>query len=405
MSIQMENDTTAVGSQARLLDTRRGLARRVVECIRTGGSDLADAPMAIPATVYLDPERHALERRVLFRETPQLACLSSDLAEPGSFRLFDETGVPILVTRGKDGRVRAFLNVCRHRGAALTHEREGKATRFTCWFHGWTYANDGKLVGAPERERFEGEMQDRDHLTEFACEERHGLVFVLPTAGRAMDLDAHLGTFAPVLADCDLAHAERVKTGTLPVAANWKYALDTYGEGYHFAALHKQTLAPNFRNDITIYDSFWPHHRVGFVERSMEKWVDMPEGEWPIRAEPAGVHFLFPNVILFAGSVSPGKTYLTTFRHYPGEAPGETVTYKTIYAFGGVRSDDHRAEVEMAFDATAHVVRTEDYAVAAEGWKNLAHLPPGATNVLGRQEIALQNVHRAIAEAIGMPLQ
>ena len=395
-------DTGAViDPHAATLAHRRAYLRRAVTHLKNGTSDLADAPMVNPVRVYTDPVRHALERQKLFRETPLLVCLSTDLSEPGAFRVFDETGVPILVTRGKDGRVRAFLNICRHRGAALTHERAGKATRFTCWFHGWTYSNEGRLIGAPEQERFGDEIKERGHLIECPCEERHGLVFAVATPGAGMDIDAHLGAFGDVLAAMELGKAERVKSGELPVAANWKYALDTYGEGYHFATLHPQSISPVTRNDITIYDHFDPHHRVGFVERALESYVDKPESEWEVRGEPSGIHYLFPNTILFAGSITPGKMYLTTFRHFPGETPGETVTHKTVYAYGGVRSPEHRAEVEAAYDGVAHVVRTEDYVVAAEGWRNLTMLPEGATVVYGRQEVALQNTHRAINRALG----
>lgn len=387
-----------------ILKSRLATARRVVDHIRNGTSDLADAPLVNSASVYTDPARHAREREVLFKQTPQFVCLSTELAEPGAYRTFDETGVPIVVARQGDGSVRAFLNICLHRGARLVREAEGKANRFTCWFHGWTFAATGQRIAVPEAERFEGGLDGRDHLISLPCAERHGMIFVVPTPGASLDLDAHLGEFDPVLAALNLEGAERVKSDVLPVASNWKYALDTYGEGYHFAALHKQTLAPYFRNDITIYDRYGRHHRVGFVERSWEQWVDKPEETWGIRGEASGIHYLFPNIILFAGSVSPGKTYLTIFRHYPGEAVGETKTYKTIYALGGVKSEEHRAEVADAFDATAHVVRTEDYVTAAEGWKNLTALPPGATVVYGRQEIALQYQHRAIAEAIGLPL-
>ncbi|MBS0408578.1 MAG: aromatic ring-hydroxylating dioxygenase subunit alpha [Proteobacteria bacterium] len=391
-------------TDADVLEARRDVFRRVLKHIREGTSDLADAPMENAVSVYTDPERHARELQVLFRETPQLVCLSSELKSPGQFRTFDETGVPILVTRAADGGVKAFLNICPHRGARLVRETEGQARRFTCWFHGWTYANDGKLIAAPEAERFCGAMDSREHLVSLACEERHGLVFVMPTPGLALDLDAHLVDFGPVLDALRLADTEWVKSGILPVAANWKYALDTYGEGYHFAALHKNTLAPYFRNDITVYDRFGRHHRVSFAQKDWADLVDKPEAEWGIRPEGAGIHYLFPNTILFAGAVSPGKSYLTVFRHYPGATPGETRTHKAIYAFGGVKSPEHRAEVEAAFDATANVVRTEDYVTAAEGWRNLTFLPAGATVVYGRQEIALQFQHRAIAEAIGLPL-
>jgi phenylpropionate dioxygenase-like ring-hydroxylating dioxygenase large terminal subunit len=391
-------------TDADVLETRLKLARRVVEHIKNGTSDLAEAPMVNAASVYTDPDRHARELEVLFRRTPHLVCLSSELNAPGDFRTFDETGVPILVTRSAEGRVQAFLNICTHRGARLVRQESGKARRFTCWFHGWTFANDGKLIAATEAERFCGGLDGRDNLVSLACEERHGMVFVLPTPGLPMDLDAHLGSFGAVLDGLRLADTEWVKSDILPVASNWKYALDTYGEGYHFATLHKETLAPYFRNDITIYDRFGRHHRVSFAERGWAELVDKPEAEWGVRAEPGGIHYLFPNTILFAGSVSPGKSYLTIFRHYPGQTPGETRTHKAIYAFGGVRSDAHRAEVAGAFDATAHVVRTEDYVTAAEGWRNLTFLPKDATVVYGRQEIALQFQHRAIAEAVGMPL-
>jgi phenylpropionate dioxygenase-like ring-hydroxylating dioxygenase large terminal subunit len=393
----------------RLHETRLGLGRRIVEHIRNGTSDLADAPMRNDVSVYTDPARHAAERQKLFRETPVIACLSSDIREPGDFRTFDDTGVPIVVARGRDGEVRAFLNVCLHRGARLVREPRGRANLFTCWFHGWSYANDGRLAAVPEAERFADDggasaLPERDHLIAVPVAERFGLVFVQATPGSTMDIDAHLGAFGAQLELLELDKAEWVKEGELPVASNWKFALDTYGEGYHFAALHKQTLAPYFRNDITVYDRFGPHHRVLFVARQTEAWLDRPEEDWGVDDGIGGIHYIFPNTILFVGSVSPGKRYCTTFRHFPGEDPGQTITYKTVYAPGGVKDADHRREVEDAWDATAHVVRTEDYVVSAEGYRNLRALPAGTSVVYGRQEISLQNVHRAIAEAIGMPL-
>jgi phenylpropionate dioxygenase-like ring-hydroxylating dioxygenase large terminal subunit len=393
----------------RLHETRLALGRRIVAHIREGTSDLADAPMRNDVSVYLDPVRHAEERQKLFRETPVVACLSSEIAEPGQFRTFDDTGVPIVVARGRDGEVRAFLNVCLHRGARLVRESRGKAKLFTCWFHGWSYANDGRLAAVPEAERFADEtgasaLPERDHLIAVPVAERFGLVFVQATPGSSMDIDAHLGAFGAQLELLDLGKAEWVKEGDLPVASNWKFALDTYGEGYHFAALHKQSLAPYFRSDITVYDRFGPHHRVLFVARQTEAWLDLPEEAWGVDDAIGGIHYLFPNTILFVGSVSPGKRYCTLFRHFPGEDPGQTVTHKTVYAPGGVKDADHRREVEEAWDATANVVRTEDYVVSAEGYRNLAALPAGTTVVYGRQELALQNVHRAIAAAIGLPL-
>jgi len=385
------------------LAARYEQARRLAAHVRNNTSDLAPAPMRNDVSVYTDPVRHAAERQKLFRETPLAVCLSSELQKPGSYRAFDETGIPIVVVRGQDGEVRGFLNICTHRGARLVREAAGTAKLFTCWFHGWSFDNKGSVVGVPERERFEGCMEPSNHLIPVPAAERHGIIFVQATPNSTMDIDAHLGSFAPVLAALDLDKCEHVKSGQLPVKSNWKYALDTYGEGYHFAALHKPTLAPYFRNDVTVYDRYGPHHRVGFASRDVEQWAGKPESEWPVPG-PAGIHYLFPNTIIFVGSVRPRFSYTTLFRHFPGEDVGETITYKSIYAPKGVNSDEYRKEVEAGFDATAHVVATEDYVTAAEGWRNLTMMPKGSTVVYGRQELALQFQHRAIANAIGMPL-
>lgn len=389
--------------EARRDEVRLNLARRLAQHVRNSTSDLADGPMRNDISVYTDPARHAAERQRLFRETPVVACLSGDLPGPGSFRLFDETGVPIVIVRGTDGVVRGFLNICTHRGARLVREREGTARLMTCWFHGWSFDAQGKLVGVPERERFCDALEERNHLVSVPVAERFGLVFVKATPNSSMDIDAHLGEFASQLELLELQNAQPVKSGVLPVAANWKYALDTYGEGYHFAALHKATLAPYFRNDVTVYDKFGPHHRVEFASRDIETWANLPEAEWPKR-EFGGVHYLFPNTIIFIGAVRPGRAYCTLFRHFPGEEVGQTVTYKSIYAPAGIDSEEYRKEVADAFDATAHVVETEDYKVAAEGWRNLLSMPKGSSVVYGRQELALQYQHQTIAKAIGMPL-
>lgn len=387
----------------RLHETRLKLARRIVEHIRNGTSDLAPGAMRNDVSVYTDPVRHAAERQKLFRETPVVACLSKDIPNPGSYRLFDETGVPIVVARGQDGQVRAFLNVCTHRGARLVREREGTAKLFTCWFHGWSFDNQGKSVGVPERERFCDAIDERSHLISVPAVEKYGLVFVQATPGSSMDIDAHLGDFATELEILELGQAECVRSRPLSVNSNWKYALDTYGEGYHFAALHRQTLAPYFRNDICVYDKFGPHHRILFVSRDMESWTRKPESEWGVD-QLGAVHYLFPNTVIFVGAVRPGRQYYTTFRHFPGEGVGETTTYKSIYAPSGVNSEEYRKEVEDAFDATAHVVESEDYVTAAEGWHNLTQMPKGSTVVYGRQELSLQFQHQTIANAIGMPL-
>jgi len=377
---------------------RRDLARRAVEHSSAGTTDMAPDVMHNDIAAYIDPERHAREFQALFREMPQVVCLSSDLPEPGSFRLFDDTGVPIVVVRGKDGAVRAFLNICTHRGARLVRSSTGKANRMTCWFHGWTFDSTGRAIGVPQEDHFCGKIEEQKHLIACPAAERHGLVFVQPTPGSTMDIDAHLGAFGHELEMLDLDEARQVADGELRVSCNWKYALDTYFENYHFAVLHQKSLAPLFVNDVSLYDSWGLHHRIVFPPRAARDWVGKSESEW-LSDTMSTPYFIFPNTIVFTGSLKPNASYVTTFRLYP-VGVGEMVTRMTTYAPHGMNSDEERAEVEAAFLAMADLVGKEDYAVTGEAWRNFAAMPKGSKVVYGRQEIAVQNFHRKLDQVL-----
>ena len=102
---------------------------------------------------YRDPDYSALEQERVFRRRQHVTAHVSELREPGDFRRIEIAGLPILVTRGKDGVARAFLNVCRHRGAQLVSENTGCQHRFTCPCHAWTYASSSELIRAPHFKR------------------------------------------------------------------------------------------------------------------------------------------------------------------------------------------------------------------------------------------------------------
>lgn len=379
--------------------------KRMVANVAAKTTDLAPGPMPLDKGVYIDPARFEAERRALFLSQPIVAGLSGDIAEPGDFLVFDAAGPSILVMRGKDGTARAFLNMCTHRGAGLVEEAEpfsGKAKRLTCPFHAWTFDPAGKLIAQPSKASFAGcEIGARD-LIELPCAEHLGLIFVRPGGGAPIDAAGHLGPFAEVLALLELHRAEPVKKGVLTAASNWKFALDTYGEGYHFATLHASTIGQTHFNDVAVFEPFGRHHRIGFPDKSVGALVGKAEAEWP-RTEYAGVHYLFPNTVIFFGSLAPGVVFTQVFRLFP-DGVGGTRCQFAVYAPFGIHSDEYRQTVEAAYDATARVVQTEDYRVASAGYANLLTAPEGFRTVLGANEIALQAVQKHIAEAIGMPL-
>jgi phenylpropionate dioxygenase-like ring-hydroxylating dioxygenase large terminal subunit len=269
-----------------------------------------------------------------------------------------------------------------------------------CRFHGWTFDTSGRAKALPQEKHFCGAAEGRKSLVPCPASERHGLVFVRPVPGSTMDVDAYLGDFGAELAKLELAQVRRVADRQLGVTCNWKYALDTYFENYHFATLHKATLSPLFPNNMSLYDAWGPHHRLVFPSRAVWDWAQQPESEWLV--DTIGTpYFIFPNTIVYSGSLRPDQAFITCFQLYP-TAVGETVTRMAIYAPSGMDGAQDRVEIEQAFDGITSLVRDEDYSVTGESWGNLRHLPAGSRLLYGRQELAVQHLHRWIATTLDL---
>ena len=127
---------------------RRGLAH-----FRAGTADTEPEQLRVPVTNYTDPERFALEVDRIFKRLPLVLGFSSELPDPGSYRALVAADVPVLVVRDPSGTLRAFVNMCSHRGATIVDEGVGSARRFTCPYHAWTYDTTGALVGVLDARR------------------------------------------------------------------------------------------------------------------------------------------------------------------------------------------------------------------------------------------------------------
>ena len=389
---------------ARRRQVAREIQRRMVAHVAAGGTtDLAPSPMENDPAAYTDASRAETERRDLFLNRPLVVGLTSEIAKPGNCLLFEELGQSIIVVRGRDGVARAFLNMCTHRATKLVRPHEeactSSVTRFTCPFHAWTFDLEGRLVAVPGRQGFEGIDLTERGLVPVPVAEWNGLIFLRPTAGtEALDVAEHLGTFAPELGRLDFKDATPVRTSTLVAATNWKCAIDTYGEGYHFATLHASTIGVSHFSNVAVFDAFDAHWRLNFPEKSMRALVGRPEEEWP-EPDYGGIHFLFPNTILVVGSLSTGTRWVRMFRIFPGVTPGSMSCTTTVYVLGGVASDA-MSDAFATDDSTSDVTQ-EDYRVAVDGYANLVTAPPGFKVVYGRNEPALQAFHRSVAAAIG----
>jgi phenylpropionate dioxygenase-like ring-hydroxylating dioxygenase large terminal subunit len=191
--------------------------------------------------VYTDHEVYRREVERVFSGSWLFICHESEVANTGDFIATNTIGSPVLVTRDHDGRVRAYLNVCRHRGCRVVMEDSGHASAFRCPYHFWVYSLEGELVGISGEESYEGSgFTKEDHpLVELGCESVHGLVFIHfqkdPPA-----IEDWLGPEMTERIGKPLANAEYVilkrKTYELPI--NWKIFAENVRDGYHVPFVH-----------------------------------------------------------------------------------------------------------------------------------------------------------------------
>ena len=194
--------------------------------------------LSLPGWLYHDPEYFAVEMARVIRPSWQIVCHVSDIAEAGQWRTLDLLGESILVIRGADGPVRAFANVCRHRGSRLVDGVEGCARRLTCPYHAWTYASDGRLIALPERASY-GDLDLADWgLIPVELELWRGFFFVRLESGGpsvAEMMASHEGEIAPYRFE-ELEALGRITLR--PRDVNWKNVADNYSDGLHIAVAH-----------------------------------------------------------------------------------------------------------------------------------------------------------------------
>jgi phenylpropionate dioxygenase-like ring-hydroxylating dioxygenase large terminal subunit len=372
----------------------RSLARRLIDHIDNRTTDMADGVLEVPADIYL-AAHHEREMETLFRGYPLVFALSGALPGPETYRAVDVAGTPVLLARGADGRVRAFLNACRHRGVRVA-DGCGAAKRFTCPFHAWTYELDGSLFRVPVPEGFEGMSMADKGLVELPVAEGYGLIVGRLQPGGTVDIDEYLGPdLAGELAMLDFAdwtvHGD---PHVHAVAANWKVTVDTFRENYHFAFLHRKTLAKYAYGGVLTFDAFGPHLRNASALRSIDALRGVPEAEWQDVAQHFSYQYqLFPNT-----SLTFDARHIELWQIFP-VAPDKSEVLHTAYLRPGLSDEEKAKAVDMAPWICETVVDGEDFWVAGRTEPAVRTGLLG-TVVFGRNEPAPQHLHRGYLEAV-----
>jgi phenylpropionate dioxygenase-like ring-hydroxylating dioxygenase large terminal subunit len=371
------------------------VGRRLLGHIDGRTTDLADELFRNPTVNYSCRERAALERERLFRERPIFMGLATRLAKPGDYLAEDVAGMPVLMTRGADGKVRAFANICRHRGAPVA-QGCGNARAFTCPYHGWTYDTAGKLLGTTDKVGFAGLDLGTHGLVPLPAAEKHGVLYVRARPGaEALDIDAALGTIAPDMAALKLASFPLYSTDKVTPRINWKFAIDTFLEGYHIPHLHRKTIAPYFVGNCGVFRSAGLNGRLSVPKTSIDEIRSKPEAERDYRRHVVSIYQLFPNALLIWQ-----LDHIEIWRAFPDrDDPSRCEVEMTIYK----PSDSARPDSywEKNRDIAIRTVMEEDFPL---GERMQIGFESGAAEevIYGRNEPLLVHFHTSIRNALGV---
>jgi choline monooxygenase len=297
---------------------------------------------SLPWSWYTDPAVLQLERERIFRRSWQYVGHTGDVPEPGSFAATWAGDVPVVLVRDRDDTLRAFLNVCRHRGSIVC-EGSGRRETLQCPYHAWTYGLDGRLVTAPRAAKEGGIETDGLGLVQLQLETWGPLVFVNPNP-EASPLVDFLDGLPEMISDAgvDLGALHFLQRSESELECNWKLSAENFLECYHFPVAH-----PGFSAVMDISpDAYLLETSASRMSQHSPPRPE-PRGSYDTRGEieRGQFHLLFPGTVV---NVMPG---LPNFSIGPIVPRGTEKTYRFLDYFVDERADEAWIEESLAFDA------------------------------------------------------
>lgn len=381
----------AVATEGYFTPERRAwFAAKLFDHARNGTTDLAAEVMEYDLGVYADPDLAVKERDRIFQRLPMMAGHSAQLPGPKTFFTMRLNRSNVLVTRQADGQVRAFLNVCRHRGATLVGEAEGRRALFTCPYHGWSYSNDGALQRVTFEETFgEAPACVREGLIPLPVEERHGFIWIVENPEGEIDVASFLGPqMDQLLAEYgfDRFHVYRQHVFDFP--QNWKVMMDGLTDGYHVQFLHGATISPYFYPNMLGGEQMGRHMCWGNPRRAIEKIMDQPPGAVPLE-----------RYVIFGNLFTPNSVMVLHPHH---------IEFWTVYQGADVSSCRLHLRYlarDKEHDARGHEILAKNWEIAVSAIVNedipvgnsiqsSADMPYRPKAYLGRNEIINQLFHK-----------
>lgn len=372
-------------------ERNKRFAQRLFEHVRNGTTDQTADMLPYDLSMYADTEIAAAERTKIFEKLPMMALHSSQLPEPGDFVTVQLNRTEAIVSRQKDGSVKAMVNACRHRGATLVKQESGRRNLFVCPYHGWSYAGDGSLKAISFSETFGACRADDRRLVQLPVEERHGFIWIVEHPEGSIDVAAHLGPgMDALLAEYGFGHYHVWRSATFEFDQNWKIMLEGVLDGYHVSFVHGATIKPYFYLNMMAIEDFGHHHVTATPRRTIDRILHEPPGQSPL-----------DEYAVFGNLVSPNTTFVLHPHH---------IEHWTIYQNAGdpgrcramlrvltpLKRLDERSEaiMEKNWNIASAAILNEDVPVG-NSIQASANMPHAGPVLLGLNEVGNRVFHRA----------
>ena len=367
-----------------------GLAKRLLAHNLNGTTDQADGIMVKPVADYTDNEIISSEVNKIFYDHPVPIALSAEFKENNSYKAAKVIDTPLLITRGEDGVVRTFINICKHRGAPVCPEGTGKKSKFNCTYHGWMYNNTGNLVNIFKSDTFGDIDKSKIKLTELFCEERSGFIWACLNPDIKYDLNKWMNGFDAELDDIDLKNWHLFKSIKIN-GPMWKICWDGYTDGYHHHMVHPETVGKNTIVNLIAHDTYGPHQRFAFGLKNIDELSDIEEKDWEPENHLRLIHSVFPNSSI---SAIQNEHCLVSII-FPSPDLQETVTTQYILCLKEPKTKEEIKKAEEFAELSRAAIIDEDYPINFKIQESI-HSKANTEFLFGKNEPIQQHYHNWI---------
>ena len=367
-----------------------GLAKRLLAHNLNGTTDQADGIMVKPVADYIDNEVISSEVNKIFYDYPVPIALSAELKDNNSYKATKVIDTPLLITKGEDGVVRTFINICKHRGAPVCPEGIGKKSKFNCTYHGWMYDNTGNLVNIFKSDTFGDIDKSKIKLTELFCEERSGFIWACLNPDIKYDLNEWMNGFDVELDDIDLKNWHLFKSIKIN-GPMWKLCWDGYTDGYHHHMVHPETVGKNTIVNLIAHDTYGPHQRFAFGLKNINELSDIEEKDWEPENHLRLIHSVFPNSSI---SAIQNQHCLVSII-FPSPDLQETITTQYILCLKEPKTKEEIKEAEEFAELSRTAIIDEDYPINFKIQESI-HSKANTEFLFGKNEPIQQHYHNWI---------